>query len=204
MEAIFSLGIGYLIGSVSPAALVGKLKNVNLKQEGTKNLGATNTMMVLGWAEGIFVMIFDIMKSFLCAKLANFLFPTLPVAGMLACVGAILGHCFPLFLHFQGGKGVSTFGGLVIYYDLRFVPIVLFSGLAVMLLLDCGVAFPLFISALFPALVYAFGGSTAEIAVAILAGLLLSAMHLDNLKKALAKDESMRVLNELKKRLFRK
>lgn len=204
MEAILSIGIGYLIGSISPAALIGKLKNVNLKQEGTKNLGATNTMMVFGWTAGIFVMFFDIMKSYFSARLANFLFPSLAVSGMLACVGAMVGHCFPLFLHFQGGKGVSTFGGLVIYYDLRFVPIVLFSGLAVMILFDCGVAFPLFVSILFPALVYAFGGSMPEILVAILAGGILTIMHLDNLKKAFAKDESMRVREELKKRLFRK
>ena len=63
MQAILSLGLGYFIGSISPAALLAKLKHVNLKEEGTKNLGATNTTIVLGRAAGIFVMIFDILKS---------------------------------------------------------------------------------------------------------------------------------------------
>lgn len=204
MEAIVSLGIGYFLGSISPAALVGKRKNVDLKQEGTKNLGATNTMMVLGWSAGIFVMAFDILKSFLAGKLAQLLFPQLRIAGMLACIGAMLGHCFPLFLHFQGGKGLSAFGGLVIYYNLWFVPIILFSALALMILLDCGVAFPLLVSVLFPVLVYAFGATVPEILTAILAGVLLFALHLDNLKKAFRKDESMRVRKPLMEKLFRK
>jgi len=204
MEAIVSLVIGYLLGSINGASLIGKRKNVDLKQEGTKNLGATNTMMVLGWSAGIFVMAFDILKSFAAGKLAQVLFPQLRVAGMLACIGTILGHCFPVFLGFHGGKGLSAFGGLVIYYNLWFVPIILFSAFGLMLLLDCGVAFPLLVSALFPTLVAAFGGTCQEIWTAVAAGVLLALMHLDNLKKAFARDEAMRIRKPLKEKLFHK
>lgn len=202
MNAIITLGIGYLFGSISPAALIGKRNHIDLKQEGTKNLGATNTMMVLGWSAGIFVMVFDIAKSFLAGKLAQFLFPQLRIAGMLACIGAMLGHCFPLFLHFHGGKGLAAFGGLIVYYNFWFVPVILFSAFALMVLLDCGVAFPLLVSVLFPVLVYAYGAATQEILTAILAGLVLFVMHLDNLKKAMEGDASMRVRESLKKKLF--
>ncbi len=204
MNTIITLGIGYLLGSISPAAFIGKRNHIDLKQEGTKNLGATNTMMVLGWSAGIFVMIFDIAKSFLAGKLAQFLFPQLPIAGMLACLGAMLGHCFPLFLRFHGGKGLAAFGGLIIYYRFWFVPIILFSAFALMILLDCGVAFPLLVSVLFPVLVYACGATKQELLTAILASLILFAMHLDNLKKAIKGDASMRVRESLKKKLFGK
>ena len=70
MEAIISLALGYLIGCISPAAWISKKKHINLKEEGTKNLGATNTAIVMGRAAGIFVMVFDIAKSFLSAKIA--------------------------------------------------------------------------------------------------------------------------------------
>ena len=103
MQAFLSLGIGYLMGSVNSAALVGRRKQVDLSQTGTGNLGATNTMVTFGWSAGVFVMLFDILKSFLAGKLAQYLFPTLRIAGMLACIGAMLGHCFPIFLHFKGG-----------------------------------------------------------------------------------------------------
>ena len=62
-------------------------------------------MLVLGWGAGIFVMLFDLMKSFLSGKLAQYLFPGLSVAGMLACIGAMIGHCFPVFHRFRGARG---------------------------------------------------------------------------------------------------
>lgn len=204
MDAILSLCLGYFIGNINSAAIVGKRKNVDLKQEGTKNLGATNTMMVLGWSAGIFVMVFDILKSFFAGKLAQFLFPQLRIAGMLACIGTMLGHCFPVLLHFKGGKGLAAFGGLVVYYRLLFVPIILFSALLLMFLLDCGVAFPLLVSVLFPVMVFAFHGTTAEVITAAAAGLLLALLHIDNLKKAIANDESMRVRKPFLDKLFRK
>lgn len=204
MDRIISLCLGYLIGNVNSAAIVGRWKNVDLKKEGTKNLGATNTMMVLGWSAGIFVMIFDIMKSFLAGKLAQFLFPQLRIAGMLACIGAMLGHCFPVLLHFKGGKGLAAFGGLVVYYRLLFVPIILVAALLLMFLLDCGVVFPLLVSVLFPVLVFAFHGTAAEVATAAAAGLLLAVLHIGNVKKAIANDESMQVRKPFLNRLFRK
>ena len=202
MEAILSLGIGYLAGSLSPSALVGRLNKTDVRESGTGNLGATNTMLVLGWGAGLFVMVFDLMKSFLSGKLAQLLFPSLRVAGMLCCIGSMVGHCFPVFHHFRGGKGLATFGGLVIYCGVRYVPIVLAAGLAMMLLFDSTVAFPLTVSALLPLLLYAFGRTVAEIWTAVAAGLVLVAMHISNLKKAIAGDEIMHVRGYLKEKLF--
>ena len=74
MKILASVIIGYLIGCVNPAAIISKRKNVNLKQEGTGNLGATNTAYVMGRGAGITVLIADIMKSVLSAKLVKLLF----------------------------------------------------------------------------------------------------------------------------------
>ena len=119
MNAILSLTLGYFVGCINPAAWLGKKKHVNLKETGTKNLGATNTAMVLGRKAGVFVLLFDILKSFFVAKAAKLIFPHLVCAGYLAAIGAILGHCFPVFLHFQGGKGLAAFGGMILYYNPR-------------------------------------------------------------------------------------
>lgn len=142
MDAALSIALGYFVGSLSPSSLVGRVKKTDVRKSGTGNLGATNTMLVLGWGAGIFVMLFDLMKSFLSGKLAQYLFPGLSVAGMLACIGAMIGHCFPVFHRFRGGKGLATFGGLVIYCGLKYVPIVLCAGWAVMWVFDCTVMFP--------------------------------------------------------------
>ena len=98
MQTIISLALGYFIGCISPAAFVSKKKNVDLKQEGTKNLGATNTALVLGKKAGYFVLFFDMLKSIFSYKLARILFPHLAVAGIIASIGVILGHCFPVFM----------------------------------------------------------------------------------------------------------
>ena len=83
------LGIGYLFGCISPAAILGKLQNVNLKKEGTGNLGATNTALVLGPRSGMVVLVSDIVKTFLSAKVSCALFPDLLHAGMFTCIGCI-------------------------------------------------------------------------------------------------------------------
>lgn len=204
MEAILSLGIGYLAGSLSPSALVSKLKKTDVRSSGTGNLGATNTMLVLGWGAGIFVMVFDLMKSFLSGRLAQALFPGLQIAGMIACIGAMVGHCFPVFHHFRGGKGLAAFGGLVIYCGGKYVPIVLAAGLTAMLIFDCSVAFPITVGIALPLLLYRFGRAPAEVAAAVAAGAVLDAMHIGNMKKALAGDEMMRVRGYLKEKLLRK
>lgn len=69
MDAALSLALGYFVGSLSPSSLVGRVKKTDVRKFGTGNLGATNTMLVLGWGSGIFVMLFDLMKSFLSGRL---------------------------------------------------------------------------------------------------------------------------------------
>lgn len=204
MEAIFSLGLGYLIGSVSPAALLGKLKNVNLKEEGTKNLGATNTALVLGRASGIFVMIFDIFKSFLASKFARFLFPQLAIAGMIACIGAIIGHCFPLFLHFQGGKGLAAFGGMVLAYKPWFFAAIVIPGVILMTILNTGVAVPMLASIMFPTMVFFCRHSIPETLCAVIASIIIVIMHWSNLKKAIANKDVISTRNFFKHILFKK
>ena len=71
MEAIMSLGLGYFIGSINPAALVSRWKHVDLKTNGTGNLGATNTMLLLGKGCGLIVMLLDVAKAILSAHLAQ-------------------------------------------------------------------------------------------------------------------------------------
>ena len=203
MDAVLSIALGYFAGSLSPSSLAGRLKKTDVRKSGTGNLGATNTMLVLGWGAGIFVMLFDLMKSFLSGKLAQYLFPGLSTAGMLACIGAMSGHCFPVFHRFRGGKGLAAFGGLVIYCGLKYVPIVLCAGWAVMWIFDCTVIFPITVGIALPLLMYLFGEAPAKILTAICAGAVLDVMHIGNMKKALAGDEMMHVRDYFKEKLHK-
>ena len=204
MQAILSLGMGYCIGCLSPAAWIGKKKHVDLKKEGTKNLGATNTAIVLGRGAGIFVMFFDILKSYLSAKLAKVLFPHLIAAGLIACLGVIIGHCYPVTMHFQGGKGLAAFGGMVLSYKLWFFPVIVLPGLVLMAIFNTGAAMPFLASLMFPCLIALTNGTWQEILTAAITACFILFMHRDNLKRAREKNDVVSLSDFLKNTLFKK
>lgn len=182
MNAVLSLGIGYLIGCISPSAWLSKKKQVDLTKEGTKNLGATNAAYVLGKKAGIFVMIFDIAKSFFAYKIAKYLFPQLGIAGIIACIGAILGHCFPFTMGFHGGKGLAAFGGLILAYSPWMFLIIITLGIILMIIFDTGVVAPLMGVMVFPMMVYYASSDWAEIIAVAAASFIIFLTHLSNFK----------------------
>jgi glycerol-3-phosphate acyltransferase PlsY len=108
----------YLLGSVSSAVWIGKLLyGVDVRQHGSGNAGATNVIRVLGYKAGIPVMLVDVFKGWLAVQLAVWL----PVPGLSSemmvyvrigmAIAAVLGHVFPVYSGFKGGKGVGTIAG---------------------------------------------------------------------------------------------
>ena len=203
MEVFFSLILGYAMGCLNPAAWVGKRNHVNLKEEGTGNLGATNTTRVLGRKAGAFVLIFDVAKSFIAARLAWWLFPQLAVSGMLACIGVILGHCFPVTMHFSGGKGLAAFGGMILAFNPVVFVIVVLSGIGLMVLLDIGVAAPLLGTVMFPVLTYLFSHDIPTTICAVIASSIILYTHLDNVSKTRAHSD-VKVKNYFRDVLFKR
>ena len=149
-EMILSAAIGYGLVQLSPAALISKLKNKDLRENGTGNLGATNTLLVFGKAYGIAVMIFDVLKAFFAIKIAKYLFPRYLFAGLVAGCFAVIGHIFPSYLNFRGGKGVATFAGLILAYDIRLLLGLLGIAVIVMIVTDTGHYGPVSAAVLFP------------------------------------------------------
>lgn len=132
--------VGYLLGSIPSGYIAGRLRGVDLRKEGSGNIGATNALRVLGKKIGYLVLAADMLKGWL-AVMAGFvsarllgLAPDQMVinAGVVAAVGAVLGHSFPVWLGFQGGKGIATSAGIMLAL---FPPLVFISGLGVWLLL---------------------------------------------------------------------
>ena len=203
MKVFLSLILGYAFGCLNPAAWVGKRNHVNLKEAGTGNLGATNTTMVLGRKAGAFVLIFDVAKSFIAARLARWMFPQLTVSGMLACIGVILGHCFPVTMHFSGGKGLAAFGGMMLAYNPLVFVIVVLSGIGIMVLLDIGVAAPLLGTVLFPVLAYLFSHDTPTTVCAVVASAIILYTHMDNVRLTRSHSD-MKVKNYFRNVLFKR
>jgi len=199
MSAILSLAMGYFIGCINPASWVGKKKHVNLKETGTKNLGATNTALVLGKKAGYFVLIFDMFKSIFSYKVAKLLFSRLPYAGLIAGIGVLIGHCFPVFMQFQGGKGLASFGGLVLAHDPLLFAILLTLGICLAFAMNYGVYLAVSATVLFPITSFLRTGDYTDLLLTGIAGGLILIMHLKNLKRAITHEDPIHVRDGLQK-----
>ncbi|MEC8333659.1 MAG: glycerol-3-phosphate 1-O-acyltransferase PlsY [Verrucomicrobiota bacterium] len=123
--------IGYLIGSISFASIIARIKGVDIFKEGSGNPGATNVKRVMGAKWGNLVFILDASKGFISAGLPLIIFEGDNRLAVVALIASILGHSFSIFLKFRGGKGVATtMGGL-----LALMWMVLFIGILIWLLL---------------------------------------------------------------------
>jgi glycerol-3-phosphate acyltransferase PlsY len=115
LKLALMIGLAYLIGAIPTSYLAAKHgAGIDLREHGSKNLGATNVYRVLGWGYAIPVGLFDVAKGFVAAYfIAPWVGPEqwIPIA---VGIGAILGHVFPVYLKFSGGKGVATAAGVVL------------------------------------------------------------------------------------------
>lgn len=106
--------IAYLLGSIPSALIVGKVGfNLDIREHGSGNLGATNTFRVLGIKAGAVVTIFDILKGTIATILPALLF-NVDVYPLVIGLFAVIGHTYPLFAKFKGGKAVATSSGLIL------------------------------------------------------------------------------------------
>ncbi|MBE6932435.1 MAG: glycerol-3-phosphate acyltransferase [Ruminococcaceae bacterium] len=192
-EYLLSSLIGYLLGSLSPSALLSKLKKKNLRDQGTRNLGATNTMLILGKGYGALVMLFDIAKAFAAVKLAQKLFPMLVWGGLIAGCSAVIGHIFPFYMKFKGGKGLAAYGGMILGLDPLLFLILLLIAIAAMLITNHAIAMTVSATILFP-MFFAIrnGDLIAFLLVAAISALILS-RHTGSILEAIrGEDTSVR------------
>jgi glycerol-3-phosphate acyltransferase PlsY len=160
LNAALSIILAYLLGSIPSAVWIGKLfHNIDVREHGSGNAGTTNTIRVLGWATGIPVLLFDIVKGWLAAMLPVFFHiadhgsALLTNLQIIVGIIAITGHIFPLFAGFRGGKGVATvFGVFLALQPLLticcmgvFLVVLLITGIVSVSSMIAGIAFPVFL-----------------------------------------------------------
>ena len=124
-ELIVTACFGYLLGSLNGSLILGKINNFDIRHQGSGNAGATNIFRMQGKALGILVLCFDSLKGFLAIWLVDtfiisYIADPLFVSELyLYCLGlsVFLGHCYPLWFQFRGGKGAATGLGIFIYFE---------------------------------------------------------------------------------------
>ena len=112
MTYVITALAAYLLGTSNMAYYLAKWKRADLRSGGSGNLGASNATVLLGWRAGVLVAVHDIGKSALAVFLAQLLFPDTAFIGATAGVASVLGHIFPFYLKFRGGKGFASYIGM--------------------------------------------------------------------------------------------
>ena len=125
MEYILTALGAYLLGCSNLAYYICKIKKVDIRTGGSGNLGASNTTTLLGWYAGIAVAFHDAGKALLAVILANLFFPEVPYIGAVAGVASVLGHIFPFYLKFKGGKGFASYIGMTFALNWKLALVIL-------------------------------------------------------------------------------
>ena len=120
LQSIFiASAIGYIVGCIQPSYFIGKMKGIDIREHGSKNAGAANTTMTLGWALGLFTGVFDVLKATFCVVITAYIFksPDFSFLPFLSGAMAVIGHNYPFYMGFNGGKGTASVIGILLAFD---------------------------------------------------------------------------------------
>ncbi len=175
--------MGYLIGSINLSYLISKSKGYDIREHGSGNAGASNLIITMGKKIGAFVAVVDVMKAFLVVRLAIFIYPEIKYAGVIAATSVILGHIFPFYMGFRGGKGLATLGGSILALDYRLFLILLLFALFIAFVTDYICFAPITCSVLFPIIYGVAKKDGWYAAILSIATVCIIYRHIGNLKR---------------------
>lgn len=181
MIYVISAIIGYLIGSINPSILISKIYKTDIRKHGSGNAGATNVLRTFGKGAAIAVTLIDISKGMLAILVTRLLFGVDATLSYISGLGAILGHNFPLYFGFHGGKGILTSFGILLVLDYR----VALSAFAVEIIVIAAtryVSLGSVLAALFlPVAALLWRLDTVQVIILLVMGLLAIFMHRSNI-----------------------
>ncbi len=198
-KIVLAFLLSYLLGSVATAVWTGRIfHGIDVREHGSGNAGATNVIRVLGWKTGIPVLLIDVFKGWLAAMLPVFMrlagTDTAELINLQIISGlfAIVGHIFPVFAGFRGGKGVATiFGVLLAVHPLLtvaclgvFLTVLVISGYVSLSSMSAGIAFPVFLFLFFETPSVFFKVFSVLVAVALII------THRKNIRRLMKGEES--------------
>lgn len=190
LNTLVSMLIGYAFGCIQSAFLIGKLVGkLDIREHGSGNAGASNITSTLGVKYGVAVGLIDILKGVLAVLVVKWIFPDEPILAYLSGLMAIIGHIFPFFMRFRGGKGVATLVGMMFGVDWK-LGVIFFLLVAVpALVTDYIVAgsFTTFIA--LPIVSFYYGYPILILVISVALAILCFYLHRHNIQRIIAGEE---------------
>ena len=199
LQIILLIILAYLIGSIPTSVWIGKwFYKVDVRTKGSGNAGATNTIRVLGWKAGIPVLLFDVFKGWFAVYMSNFILSDVYTGDqfinikIVFAVAAVIGHIFPVYVRFKGGKGVATSLGVGIAlfsYSVLvavgvFVIVLVISRIVSISSIIASIFFPFIVVFIFNV------NNLSLIIMSIAVAVFIPLTHLKNIKRLIKGEES--------------
>jgi glycerol-3-phosphate acyltransferase PlsY len=189
IQSAITVIVGYLLGSLNTSLIVGRFYKVDVRQHGSGNAGMTNTLRTLGRKAALFVILGDILKGIL-AYLAGLFICGGEFGGMLGGTACIIGHIWPVFFGFRGGKGVLTTLAVLLMFDWQ-IALGLLAVFTVILLMTGYVSLGSVTAAfLFPISAAVFGRDIQTLVFSGIIAVLVILRHHENIGRLLRGTES--------------
>ncbi len=202
LACVITIVASYLLGSINTSIIISKIRKNDIRKQGSGNAGATNTLRVMGKTAAVMVVAGDALKAFLAAFVAmavahfcNISYPESVVLKYLALIAVVVGHNFPLYFGFHGGKGIVTSVAVIFAIDWRLGIIVLGVGVICIVLTRYVSLGSLIGCILFPLTCYirymdaAVSVEKLVVIPAAILGILGIVRHKDNIKKLMSGTE---------------
>jgi len=194
VASIITLVISYLLGSISASIIIGKkTKGIDIREKGSKNAGTTNALRILGKKAGAIVLICDVLKAVIAIGIAIIISKITKaddeaLLKSAAAIAVILGHIFPVFYGFKGGKGVATSLGSILMLDGKIGLVCLVFALVIIIATRMVSLGSILAAVLFPILTFAWAPKYFIISLAI--AIIVIVKHRTNIQRILSGNEN--------------
>lgn len=189
MSYALSFIIGYLLGCFNTAYFISKTKGFDIRETGSGNAGASNIKISLGWKFGILTALTDILKAYIAVKLCQYLFPNDELIGFIGGAAAVLGHIFPFYLKFKGGKGYACYTGMLLAINYKLALIMMAYGVITTLVTNY-IALATISTSYIVLIYYIYIKAPIGIIIILLIlAIVITYKHLINIKRIIRKEE---------------
>ena len=189
MEYAVCVLAGYFLGCFNTAHLLARLRGVDIRSQGSRNPGASNVTVTMGWRFGVVVALVDIFKAVTAVSLCRWWFPGDPLVMAVAGACCILGHIFPFYLGFRGGKGFASYIGMALAMNLKIALVLILAAALITILTNYIALATLFTAAVFPLWAWFSYQDLAIAALLAALGAVIFWKHRENLRRIRAGEE---------------
>jgi acyl-phosphate glycerol 3-phosphate acyltransferase len=182
---------GYLFGSFQTSYILGKtIKGADIREKGSRNAGTSNMVQTYGWKLGILTFVGDVLKIIIPLLIAKYYFHTGHVFNLLMGIGGILGHNFPFYMGFRGGKGTATTLGMLLIFDWRICLAITLILVAVALITNYIALASLISVAMIPVILYLYYHTMDTVLISIAMPAVCVYVHRSNIRNMLSNREN--------------